>query len=55
MAHDDKHNETVGLFAVMNLVTGEVFHATRVRHTGRDILAFFKSIDRNVEMSRCRD
>ena len=33
------------LFAALNAATGEVLHQTRKRHTGRDVLAFFKWID----------
>ena len=33
------------LFAALNVATGEVLHQTRKRHTGRDVLAFFKWID----------
>ena len=29
----------------LDVATGEVFHQTRRRHTGRDVLAFFKWID----------
>ena len=49
MTHDYKRNGTVDLFAAMNLGTGEVLHDTRSRHAGADVLAFFKTIDRNVD------
>lgn len=49
MTHDYKRNGTVDLFAAMNLATGEVLHDTRARHAGTDVLAFFKSIDRQVD------
>ena len=49
MTHDYKRNGTVDLFAAMNVATGEVLHDTRRRHTGSDVLAFFKSIDLHVE------
>ena len=45
MTHDYKRNGTVDLFAALNVATGEVLHRTRRRHTGRDVLAFFKWID----------
>ncbi len=49
MTHDYKRNGTIDLFAAMNIATGEVIHTTRRRHAGSDVLAFFKSIDRNVD------
>jgi len=48
MTHDYKRNGTIDLFAAMNIATGEVVHDTRKRHTGLDVLAFFKRIDANV-------
>lgn len=48
MTHDYRRNGTVDLFAAMNLATGEVLHDTRRRHTGHDVLAFFKLIDLHV-------
>ena len=45
LTHDYKRNGTVDLFAALNVATGEVLHQTRERHTGRDVLAFFKWID----------
>ncbi|MCY3924264.1 MAG: IS630 family transposase [bacterium] len=45
MTHDYKRNGTVDLFAALNVTTGEVLHQTRRRHTGADVLAFFKRID----------
>lgn len=48
MTHDYKRHGTVDLFAAMNLATGEVLHDVRSRHTGRDVLAFFKWIDLHV-------
>jgi transposase len=49
MTHDYKRNGTTDLFAAMNVGTGEVLYDTRPRHTGDDVLAFFKLIDRNVD------
>ena len=49
MTHDYKRNGTTDLFAAMNVATGEVLHDTRARHTGRDVLAFFKWIDAHVD------
>jgi transposase len=49
MTHDYKRNGTVDLFAAMNIATGEVFHDTRRRHAGTDVLAFFRWIDLHVE------
>ena len=48
MTHDYKRNGTTDLFAAMNVATGEVLHDTRRRHTGDDVLAFFKLIDLHV-------
>lgn len=45
MTHDYKRNGTVDLFAALNVATGEVLHQTRKRHTGADVLAFFRWID----------
>ena len=45
MTHDYKRNGTTDLFAALDVATGEVLHQTRRRHTGRDVLAFFKWID----------
>ncbi len=44
LTSDYRRNGTVDLFAALNVATGEVLHQTR-RHTGRDVLAFFKWID----------
>lgn len=46
MTHDYKRNGTTDLFAALNIATGEVLHETRKTHTGEDVLAFFKKIDR---------
>lgn len=48
MTHDYKRNGTVDLFAALNVATGEVLTDTRARHTGDDVLAFFKQIDKTV-------
>lgn len=48
MTHDYRRNGTVDLFAAMNIATGEVLHDTRKRHTGTDVLAFFKLVDIHV-------
>jgi transposase len=48
MTHDYKRNGTIDLFAAMNLKTGEVLYDTKKRHTGKDVLAFFKLIDLHV-------
>jgi transposase len=45
MTHDYKRNGTTDLFAALNVGTGEVLHQTRKRHTGADVLAFFRWID----------
>lgn len=48
MTHDYKRHGTVDLFAALNVATGEVLTQTRRRHTGDDVLAFFKWIDLHV-------
>jgi transposase len=48
LTHDYKRNGTIDLFAAMNVATGEVLYDTRKRHTGADVLAFFKLIDLHV-------
>ena len=45
LTHDYKRNGTFDLFAALNVATGEVLTQTRKRHTGNDVLAFFKWID----------
>ena len=49
MTHDCyKRNGTTDLFAALNVATGEVLYDTKPRHTGNDVLAFFKYIDLHV-------
>ena len=48
LTHDYRRNGTTDLFAALNVSTGEVLHQTRRRHTGEDVLAFFKQIDRHT-------
>src|SRR4051794_8376803 len=48
MTHDYKRNGTTDLFAALNVATGEVLYDCRRRHTGADVLAFFKLIDLHV-------
>jgi transposase len=48
MTHDYKRNGTTDLFAALNVATGEVLSDYRKRHTGADVLSFFKLIDANV-------
>lgn len=48
MTHDYRRHGTVDLFAALNVATGEVLTQTRRRHTGDDVLAFFKWIDLHV-------
>ena len=48
MTHDYKRNGTTDLFAAMNVATGEVLYDCRPRHTGTDVLAFFRLIDLHV-------
>ena len=45
MTCDYKRHGTLDLFAALNVATGEILHQTRKRHTGKDVLAFFKWID----------
>jgi len=48
MTHDYKRHGTLDLFAALDVKTGAVTHALRDRHTGRDVLAFFRQIDQTV-------
>ena len=48
MTHDDKRHGTTDLFAALNVGTGAVTYDFRQRHTGKDVLRFFKKIDRSV-------
>jgi len=45
MTHDYKRNGTTDLFAALNVATEEVLTDCRKRHTGADVLRFFKLID----------
>lgn len=49
MTHDYTGNGTLGLFAALNVGSGEVLHNTRRSHTGRDVVAFFRRIDMHVD------
>ena len=49
--HDYKRNGTLDLFAAMDLATGTVRTQVRQRHTATDVLAFFKTIDRDTPRS----
>jgi transposase len=48
MTHDYKRHGTTDLFAALNVATGQVIAQCRQRHTGADVLAFFKLIDKTV-------
>ncbi|HTF55410.1 MAG TPA: IS630 family transposase, partial [Pseudonocardia sp.] len=48
MTHDYKRNGTTDLFAALNVGTGEVLTQCRTGHSAREVLAFFKQIDRSV-------
>ena len=48
MTHDYKRNGTTDLFAALDVATGQVLTQTRKRHTGNDVLAFFKHIDQST-------
>jgi hypothetical protein len=48
MTHDYKRHGTTDLFAALNVATGEVLYDCRKRHTGKDVLAFFRLIDLHV-------
>jgi transposase len=51
MTHDYKRHGTTDLFAALNMATGQVIARCRPRHTGADVLAFFKLIDSQVPRS----
>jgi transposase len=44
--HDHERHGTTSLFAALNVVSGEVTHETRARHTGADFLAFLRRLAR---------
>jgi transposase len=48
MTHDDKRNGTLDLFAALDLATGTITSQLREGHTAKDVLAFFKRLDRQV-------
>ena len=48
MTHDYKRNGTTDLFAALNVATGEVAYDFAERHTGADVLRFFRQIDKTV-------
>ncbi|MEO6997351.1 MAG: IS630 family transposase [Terracoccus sp.] len=48
MTHDYKRHGTIDLFAAMNIATGQVHTRLNQGHTGADVLAFFKQIDKSV-------
>src|SRR5919202_1104064 len=48
MTHDYRRHGTTDLFAALNIATGEVITDCRKRHTGADVLRFFKLIDLHV-------
>ena len=48
MTHDYKRNGTIDLFAALNVKSGTVTTSLRDRHTGKDVLAFFKELDKTV-------
>jgi transposase len=48
LTHDYKRHGTTDLLAALNIATGEVLYDCRQRHTGRDVLAFFRLIDLHV-------
>jgi transposase len=51
MTHDYRRHGTTDVFAALNVATGEVITQCRQRHTGADVLAFFKLIDSQVPRS----
>ena len=48
MTHDYKRNGTTGLFAALKIASGEILTDFRNSHSGADVLAFFKRIDKTV-------
>ena len=51
MTHDYRRHGTTDLFAALNVQTGQVTHALRERHAGRDVLASLQQIDKAVPRS----
>ncbi len=54
MTHDYKRHgtSTTDLFATLNVGTGEVLTQCRGSHTAKDVVAFFKRIDKTVPRSQ---
>jgi transposase len=48
MTHDYKRHGTTDLFAALDVGTGHVLTECRAGHSAKDVLAFFKLIDRSV-------
>jgi transposase len=48
MTHDYRRHGTTDLFAALNVATGEVLSDCQSRHTGAEVLRFFKRIDASV-------
>jgi Integrase core domain. len=48
MTHDYKRNGTLDVFAALDVATGLVTSQLRDGHSARDVLAFFKRLDREV-------
>jgi transposase len=48
MTHDYKRHGTTDLFAAMNVATGQVLYDTKARHSSKEVLDFFKYLDRHV-------
>ena len=40
---------TLDLFAALNVATGEVFAQTKQRHRAKDLVAFLRDLDKEVE------
>ena len=45
LTHDYKRNGATDLFSALDVATAKVLTQTRERHTGQDVVAFFKWID----------
>ena len=46
--HDYKRHGTLNLFAAIDLASGKITSQLTKRHTQTDVLAFFKTLDRDV-------
>jgi hypothetical protein len=47
--HNDIRNGTLGLFAALNVATGEILARCKPQHRAEDFVTFLREIDARVE------